>query len=94
MVARALFHNKFKGLVKDAPTVIKDHQDKLSKRQKRQNQHNIKLRTAKMEAQKASNTAQRLAQNSKKEDVPKTLEEMVPARYHHHLSVFDEKEAN
>jgi hypothetical protein len=94
MVARALFHEKYKGSVKDAPSVIKDHQDKLSKRQKIQNQHNIKLRAAKVEAQKASNTAQRLAQNSKKEDIPKTLEEMVPARYHHYLSVFDEKEAN
>jgi hypothetical protein len=94
MVARALFHNKLKGSVKDAPTVIKDHQDRLSKRQKIQNWHNIKLRAAKMEAQKASNTAQRLAQESKKEDIPKTLEEMLPARYHHYLSVFDKKEAN
>jgi hypothetical protein len=47
-----------------------------------------------MEAQKAPNTAQRLAQDSKKQDIPKTLEEMVSARYHHYLSVFDKKEAN
>jgi hypothetical protein len=94
MVARALFHDKFEGSMKNAPTVIKDHQDKLSKRQKIRNQHNIKLRAAKMEAQKASNTAQRLAQESKAKDTPKTLEDMIPARYHHFLSVFDEKEAN
>jgi hypothetical protein len=94
MVARALFHDKFEGSIKNAPTVIKDHQDKLSKRQKIQNRHNIKLRAAKVEAQKASNTAQRLAQESKAKDTPKTLEEMVPSRYHHYLSVFDEKEAN
>jgi hypothetical protein len=31
MVARALFHNKFEGSVKDAPSVVKDHHDKLSK---------------------------------------------------------------
>jgi hypothetical protein len=72
MVARALFHDKFEGSVKDASSVIKDHQEKLSKRQKIRNRHNIKLRTAKVEAQKASNTAQRLAQESKKEDIPKT----------------------
>jgi hypothetical protein len=94
MVARALFHDKFEGSMKNAPTVIKDHQDKLSKRQKIRNRHNIKLRAAKVEAQKASNTAQRLAQESKAKDTPKTLEEMVPSRYHHYLSVFDEKEAN
>jgi hypothetical protein len=94
MVARALFHNKFEGSVKNAPTVIKDHQDKLSKRQKIRNWHNIKLRAAKMEAQKASNTAQRLAQESKAKETPKTLEEMVPAKYHHYLNVFDKKEAN
>jgi hypothetical protein len=37
MVARALFHNKFEGPVKDAPSVIRDHQEKLSNRQKIQN---------------------------------------------------------
>jgi hypothetical protein len=94
MVARALFHDKFDGTVKDTPEVIIKHKDQLTKRQKIQNRHNVKIRTAKLEAQKASNTAQRLAQESKKEDKPKTLEEMVPKRYHHYLSVFDEKEAN
>jgi hypothetical protein len=94
MVARALFHNKFDGTVKDTPEVIINHKDQLTKRQKIRNCHNVKMRTAKLEAQKASNTAQQLAQESKKEDQPKTLEEMVPKQYHHYLSVFDEKEAN
>jgi hypothetical protein len=94
MVARALFHDKFEGTIKDAPSVVMEHQATLSRRQKICNRHNIKLRTAKLEAQKASNTAQRLAQESKKEDKPKTMEEMIPERYHHYLSVFDKKEAN